>query len=236
MNLILLFPEDLAGDTRVRLSGRRLQHVLGVLKAREGDSLAVGMSGGRVGSGTVVRLDEASLEMDISLDRHPPAPLPVTVILALPRPKVLRRVLRSLTALGVKRIILMNAARVEKSYWQSPFLSPASMRQQLVLGLEQAGDTVLPEVMLKPLFRPFVEDELPSLAAGTAGLVAHPSDRFPLPPPARRPVTLVIGPEGGWVPVELDRLFALGFSRISLGPRKLSVETAVSALLGQLMP
>ena len=235
MNLILLFPDDLLNDGQVRLSGRRLRHVREVLKARKGDALAVGMAGGKTGTGTLTHIDDKFLEMDIVLERDPPAALRLTVVLALPRPKVLRRVLHSLTVLGVKRIMLMNAARVEKSYWQSPFLAPESVRQQLALGLEQAGDTVLPEVILRPLFRPFVEDELPGIANGTVGLVAHPGGQSSPPADAQRPVTLVIGPEGGFVPFELDLLCSLGLSRVSLGPRKLNVETAVSALLGRLM-
>jgi RsmE family RNA methyltransferase len=223
-------------DGRVRLSGRRLRHVREVLKARKGDELTVGMAGGNIGTGTLTRLDEEFLEMDVLVEREPPAALPLTVVLALPRPKVLRRVLHSLAVLGVKRIILMNAARVEKSYWQSPFLAPESIRHQLVLGLEQAADTVLPEVTLRPLFRPFVEDELPGIANGTVGLVAHPGEQCPLPSEARRPVTLSIGPEGGFVPFELDMLCSLGLSRVSFGPRKLNVETAVCALIGRLMP
>ncbi|MBS1125942.1 MAG: rsmE 2, partial [Nitrospirae bacterium] len=128
MNLILLHPDDLANASRARLTGRRLKHVLDVHRANPGDQLAVGLLGGKIGTGTVTLIDRTVLEMDVRLDRDPPAGLPLTVMLALPRPKVLRRVLYSLSVLGVKRIILVNAARVEKSYWQSPFLSPEAIR------------------------------------------------------------------------------------------------------------
>ena len=234
MNLILLFPEDFISETRVRIQGRRLKHVLEVHRAAAGDELCVGMVNGLIGTGTVTRLDRSALEMDVRLEREPPDALRVTLMLALPRPKVLRRVLRAATVMGVKRIFLVNAFRVEKSYWQSPFLEPDAVRQQLVLGLEQARDTFLPEVLLRPLFKPFVEDELPSVIKGTLPLVAHPAAGDPAPRELNGPVTLAIGPEGGFIPYELEALSAAGFKPISFGERILTVETAVPALLSRI--
>jgi 16S rRNA (uracil1498-N3)-methyltransferase len=234
MNLILLFPEDLVDALRARLSGRRLKHVLEVHRANPGDQLAVGLLGGKIGTGTVTLIDRTVLEMDVRLDRDPPAALALTVILALPRPKVLRRVLYSLSVLGAKRIILLNAARVEKSYWQSPFLTPEAVMHQLVLGLEQSCDTVLPEVILKPLFKPFVEDDLTEIMRGTLALAAHPGAGKSFPRQVSGPVTLAVGPEGGFVPYEIERLVSRGFTVVSLGERVLNVETAMPALVSRL--
>ena len=234
MNLILLFTEDFVSDGRVRLEGRRLKHVLEVHRAAIGDELAVGLLGDRIGVGKVVRLDSSVLEMEVRLERAPPPALPVTLVLALPRPKALRRVIRAASAMGVKRIVLLNAFRVEKSYWQSPVLGPGSLREQAVLGLEQARDTVLPEVLLKPLFKPFVEDELPALIRNTLPLAAHPDASFLCPRAVDRAVTLVVGPEGGFIPYELELLASLGFTPVQLGERILTVETAVPALLARL--
>jgi RsmE family RNA methyltransferase len=158
----------------------------------------------------------------------------LTLILALPRPKVLRRVLRSVSALGVKKIILLNCFRVEKSFWQSPFLNESSVKEQLILGLEQGRDTVLPEVLLRPLFKPFVEDEVPALIKGTLSLVAHPTATAPCPREINRATTLAIGPEGGFIPYEIDKLVACGFTPVQMGERILSVETVVPALIARL--
>jgi len=234
MNLILLFPDDMVTDERARITGRRLRHVLEVHRAEVGDELVVGLLGGRIGTGRVAQVDGSLMEMDVTFDRDPPAGLPLTVVLALPRPKVLRRVLFSLTVMGVKRIILVNAARVEKSYWQSQFLLEDRILRQLVLGLEQARDTMLPEVLLKQRFRPFVEDELPGIAEGKLTLVAHPSGLEPCPREVTRPVTLAIGPEGGFVPFEIEKFRSLGFSVVHAGVRVLNVETAVSSLIARL--
>jgi len=235
MNLILLHPDDgIDGAGRVRLRGRRLQHVLAVHRAAVGDELRLGLLGGDIGVGRVLQLTPELLELEVRLDQAPPAPLPVTLILALPRPKVLRRVLRTASAMGVKRLVLLNARRVEKSYWQSPYLEPFAIDEQLQLGLEQARDTVLPDVVLRPLFKPFVEDELPALSRGTLPLVAHPGAAAPCPRSVERLVTLAIGPEGGFIPYEIDLLVRCGFTPVNLGERILSTETAVPALLARL--
>ncbi len=186
MNLLLLLPDDGLDSTgRVRLRGRRLRHVLDVHRASVGDELRVGLMGGGIGVGRVLHLTPEVLELEVRLDHAPPLPLPLTLILVLPRPKVLRRVLRTASSMGVKRIILLNARRVEKSYWQSPYLEAHAMNEQLLLGLEQARDTLLPEILTRPLFKPFVEDELPAIIKGTLPLVAHPTALGGMPPKHR---------------------------------------------------
>jgi 16S rRNA (uracil1498-N3)-methyltransferase len=234
MNLILLFQDDFIDNMIVRLQGRRLKHVLEVHRALVGDELCVGVLNGRIGSGKVTLLNQAVLELEVRLERLPPLAPPLTLILALPRPKVLRRVLRSASGLGVKKIILLNCFRVEKSFWQSPFLNQAEINDQLILGLEQARDTVLPEVLLRPLFKPFVEDELPEVSRGTLSLAAHPTASDPCPRDVKRAVTLAIGPEGGFIPYEMEKLVVCGFTPVQMGERILSVETAVPSLLARL--
>jgi RsmE family RNA methyltransferase len=235
LNLILLFQEDFIADTnRVRLEGRRLRHVLEVHRAQVGDTLVVGLANDRIGTGTVTLLDPAVLEMHVQLEREPPAALPGLLLLALPRPKVLRRVIRSVTALGLKRLVLLNAFRVEKSYWSSPVLSPEALRNEMIAGLEQARDTVFPEILLRPLFKPFLEDELPALLGNTLCLVAHPGVANACPRAVTRPVTLAVGPEGGFIAFELDMFRDAGFSLVHCGDRILHVETAIPALLARL--
>lgn len=234
MNLILLSAEDFIAPDRVLLQGRRKQHVLDVHRALPGDRLRVGLLDGRIGHGTILRLSEQELNMEIRLDSPPPEPLPVTLLLALPRPKMLRRVLQTCSAMGVKDLYLINSYRVDKSYWKSPLLQPEKLREQLLLGLEQAGDTLVPSVHLRSRFKPFVEDELPVLCGETAAYVAHPDRADSCPAVLTGPATLAIGPEGGFIPYEIARFEECGFQRISLGPRILRVETAVPVLLSRI--
>ncbi len=234
MNLLLLEDADFIAANRARLEGRRLKHLHEVHRAEAGDSLRVGRLGGSMGQGHLLRLDPDMAELEVTLDQPPPAKLPLTLLLALPRPKMLRRVLQTVAAMGVPRLVLLNSYRVEKSFWQTPFLEPEAIREQLILGLEQARDTQLPDVLIEKRFKPFVEDRLPALAAGTLGLVGHPGDFPACPRAVERPVTLAIGPEGGWIPYEVEKLQAAGLQPVQLGERILRVETAVTALLARL--
>ena len=233
MNLILLFEDDFVDDHRVRLSGRRRDHVMDVHRVGAGDELRVGLCGGRIGRGTITRADEI-VEMRVEFESEPPPPLDLTLVLALPRPKVLNRVIAAVASMGVKRVFLINSWRVEKSYWKSPRLAPENIRAQSVFGLEQARDTVLPSIELRRLFRPFVEEELPALARGTTALVAHPHAGETCPREVKGPVTLVMGPEGGFIEQEIASLIAAGLRPVTLGPRVLRVETALAFLLGRM--
>ena len=234
MNLLLLEEADFIGPDRVVLSDRRLTHMQEVHRSVVGDSLRVGRIGGLMGSAQVLRLDPREAELQVTLDQPPPAKLPLTLVLALPRPKMLRRVFQTVATMGVPRVVLVNSYRVEKSFWQTPFLEPEAIREQLILGLEQARDSVLPEIVIEKRFKPFVEDRLPAIVDGTLGLVGHPGNHPPCPRALTEPVTLAIGPEGGWIPYEIDLLAKAGLQPVQLGERILRVETAVTALLARL--
>lgn len=234
MNLLLLEPVDFVAANRVRLRDRRLKHLQEVHRAEPGETLRVGLLGGAMGRGQLLHLASDEAQLEVEFDQPPPAKLPITLLLALPRPKMLKRVLQTIATMGVPRLVLLNSYRVEKSFWQTPFLEPAAIREQLILGLEQARDTVLPQVSIEKRFKPFVEDHLPQLVAGSCGLVGHPGDYPACPRAVEGPVTLAIGPEGGWIPYEVDKLAAAGLQPVQLGERILRVETAVSALLARL--
>ena len=234
MNLLLLEEADFISAERVILRDRRLKHMQEVHRSEVGDSLRIGRVGGLLGSARLLRLEPHEAELTVSFDHDPPAKLPLTLVLALPRPKMLRRVFQTVATMGVSKVILVNSYRVEKSFWQTPFLEPAAIREQLILGLEQARDSVLPEIIIEKRFKPFVEDRLPGIVEGTLGLVGHPGDYPACPRAVERPVTLAIGPEGGWIPYEVELLRTSGLNPVQLGDRILRVETAVAALLARL--
>lgn len=229
MNLVLLRQDELGlasanGRPVVRLAGRRAAHLREVLKVEVGDSVRVGVRGGLVGSGSIVSVgDEVTLEL--SLETPPPARSGLHVVLALPRPKALNRIIPALASLGAERIALINASQVDKSYWSSPLLSASSLDEMVDAGLEQAKDTVAPLVACHPRFRPFAEDVLPNWPAQRV-LFHHQAPALASVPFVAGPVTLAIGPDGGWVPFELELLRQQGFVGASLGPRTLRVEVA----------
>jgi len=237
MNLLLLEEGDLRPDGTARLAGRRARHALEVLGVAPGDRIAVGLLGGGVGDGEVLSTSAGELVLRPSLAGAPPPPSPVSLLLALPRPKILGRVLQAVASMGLKRVVLLGTYRVEKSYFASPLVRPEAIAGQLRLGLEQGRDTLLPEVTVRRFFKPFVEDELDLLFPPPARrLLAHPSAPGVLDairPPGNGRAVVAIGPEGGFTSYEASELERRGFAAFSLGPRPLRVDAAVPFVLGQ---
>lgn len=239
MNLILLEAGDLDDDGRARLSGPRTAHLLNVLRVAPGQSVRVGVLDGPRGVATVESLDEKAVELSCVLEAAAPPRPRVDLLLALPRPKVMRRLWAQLAALGVSRIILTNAERVERPYFDTHVLTPGCYRPLLIEGLQQARDTRLPMVSIHRQFKVLVEDDLDGLSGGGRRLVADPaatarvSDavRAGLGEDADARVLLAIGPEGGWNAFELRLLDAHGFRGVGMGARTLRTDTACLALL-----
>ncbi|WP_444904132.1 16S rRNA (uracil(1498)-N(3))-methyltransferase [Microbulbifer sp. ANSA002] len=236
MNLILLQEADFISPDVVRLSGRRLEHIVNVHRAEPGQQLRVGLLDGNIGYGQITTLADQQVELRVELSKNAPPPPPITLILALPRPKMLKRIIQHVTALGIKKLVLINSYRVEKSYWQTPWLEEEKLFEQCLLGLEQAVDTQMPEILLRKRFKPFVEDELPELCQGSQKLVAHPVGGTACPVDIGEACTLAIGPEGGFIAYEVEKLKEAGFHSVHLGPRILRVETALPVLVSRLFP
>ena len=235
MNLLILKAKDISNNIAC-VTGRQLDHILNIHSAQKGDMIDTGLLNGPIGSGKILSINNTNMSLELTLDLPPPKPLPLTMIVALPRPKMLKRILQTISAMGVKELYLVNSSRVEKSYWQSPLLSPEAIEEQLLLGLEQAKDTILPAVHLRKLFKPFVEDELLNIVKDSLNLVAHPTTDTRCPTDCNTTVTLAIGPEGGFIPYEIDLLEEHGFKSTHIGERILRVENAIPAIISRLFP
>jgi len=235
MNLILIAPQELADGGRVTLADQRARHIRAVLRVPPGGTLRVGLRNGPRGTAVVEALDANRTTLRCTWEQDvPPAPR-VDLLLALPRPKVLRRLWAQLAALGVGRILLTNAARVERDYFDTHVLAPATYRPLLIEGLQQAQDTRLPEVSIHKQLKILIEDQLDGLFPDGLRLVADPAASQPLaaavPPAFTGRLLLAIGPEGGWTAYELDLLARHAFRPVGLGARTLRSDTACVALL-----
>lgn len=235
MNLLLLEADELRGDT-VRLTDeRRTRHLRKVLKVEVGRELKVGVLGGGRGIGTVTAIDPEGIELRVELTAQVAVTPRVDLVLALPRPAVLHRVLQNAAAMGIGRLDMVNAWRVEKSFFQSPALSAENLHRHLLLGAEQGAETSLPTVEIHHRLVPFLRREAPK---GVARIVAHPAEARTIESwwrdtrPARS--QLAVGPEGGWIDRELATFAEAGFAAASLGPWILRVESAMTAAVAQL--
>jgi len=235
MNCLLLEPgEIVSGLDCVRITGRRRRHAEEILRASPGDTLRGGLVDGAMGRASILRLDPEVLELRVRLGDPPPPKRAITLVLALPRPPVFRRLLSTVASLGIGRLLVVGTARTEGSFWQSRVLAPESIRERLLLGLEQARDTVLPEVSFQRFFEPLVEQVLPRWLEHSRGLLAHPAAEAPCPHAIAEPMTLFVGPEGGLLDREVDRLAGIGFEPVQLGERVLRVEPVIPLLVGRL--
>jgi RsmE family RNA methyltransferase len=235
VNLIILEPGELDQAGAVSLSGARAAHLRNVLKVAPGNEVRVGVLDGPCGTGTVQSIADGTVALRCSFDASARRRPRVDLLLALPRPKVLRRLWAQLAALGVGQIILTNAERVERNYFDTHVLSPECYRPLLVEGLQQARDTWLPHVSVHRQFKVLVEDHLDGVSPGALRLVADPRTERSVSalvrPGVEERILLAIGPEGGWNAFELDLLQTHGFQPVSMGPRTLRTDTACIALL-----
>lgn len=235
MNVILIEPAEVDAAGNASLSDARAAHLLGVLKVAVGHQVRMGIVDGPIGSGTVTDIAAGTVEVHCAFEAATPARPPVDVLLALPRPKVMRRLWAQIAAMGVGQIILTNAERVERNYFDTHVLTPECYRPLLLEGLQQARDTRLPLVSIHRQFKILIEDHLDALFEHGRRVLADPSVTTPMSAavgavPHER-LLLAIGPEGGWNDFERDLLKAHEFYAVSMGPRTLRTDTACVALL-----
>lgn len=233
MNIVLIDSRQTTADVWTISSARQLEHLKTHVNVQIGDTLKVGVKEGKRYLTEVIAVEERAIKVRPLHEEALPEKLPVTLIVAMPRPKVLRRLIMDSVTLGVEKIILLHSYRVDKSYWQSPFLQ--QLDQYVTLGLEQAGDTIAPPIEIYKRFKPFVEDVLPSMiSTESPAYVAHPYAEQKMPFAIDHACTILIGPEGGFIPYEIDLLEKNGCLAFSLGNRIIRTETVISYVLGRL--
>jgi RsmE family RNA methyltransferase len=235
MNILLFNSNELSSLGHLLIEdARRQSHLLKVIRPKLGDTLRVGQINGALGLGKIISHTEYATRLEIQLNQNSPALLKLKLLLAVPRPKMMRRILQTCATLGVSEITLLNSAKVEKSYWQTPVLHPENIHDNLILGLEQAGTSQLPLVHKAELFKPYVEDKLDDWAGNSRRLLAHPRNAQACPIASQNDTTLAIGPEGGFTNYEVEKLIQQGFIPFSLGPRIMRVETAIPVAISRL--
>ncbi len=238
MNLILIHPDELTADGRAHISDVRAKHIRNILRAKPGKKLRIGLLNGPLGTGAVDVVSPEKVVLTCSFEAEPPPRPSIDILLAMPRPKVLKRLWAQFAALGVGRIFITNAEKVERCYFDTHILKPDFYNARLVEGLQQARDTLLPEVVVVKNLKQFLENE-PFPMVGRKRL-ADPSGTRTIfqtledDAESTSRILLGIGPEGGWMPSELDLFRAHHFEIIGMGSRILRTDTACIALISML--
>lgn len=233
MNIVLFNDVDICNN-KIVLSDRRYEHIVNIHRAKVGDSLKVGKINGLIGTAVIDKIDNDSVSLSYELDQKPPKALPLVLVAAMSRPPTFKKVLEVATAMGVKEFYFINAKRVEQSYWQSPILHEENYVKHIYLGLEQCVDTVVPKVFFYRGFKDFLV-KASELAESKQAFVAHPYVKQAAPRSLESETVLAIGPEGGFIDYEIDRLCECGFQSVHMGDRILRVEHAVSSLLSSMV-
>ena len=221
---------------RIRLPEAAGHHVKRVLRLVAGDALTVFDGRGGEYHATLARAARDAVEVDIgaheAVDRE--SALDIDLGQGICKGDRMDLVVQKATELGVRSIcpvvcertvVKLDSARAERRI--------AHWRAITVHAAQQSGRTRVPEVA-------GVEDLDTWLARTGAGpgIVLSPRADASLsdlePPGAGKPVRLLVGPEGGLSPREVERVRAAGFMELRLGPRVLRTETAALVALGAL--
>ena len=238
MNRILFEQSEINSEGRVTISDARAEHILNVLHGEVGQLIKTGTIDGLIGTSTIFEINSAAVTLQTNHTEKSAAPW-VDLILAPPRPRALKRLLPQLATLGVGRIILVGAKKVEKDFWGATLLKREIYRPLLIDGLMQAGTSILPTIETTRNFRRFIRDELDAAFPTKNRIVAHPygeGERGKSAAVANERLLLAVGPEGGWTDDEVALLEEKGFHRYSLGSRILRTDTALIALLSRFLP
>lgn len=233
MNILLFNEHKIENSGIVKVTGRQFTHASKIIGIKTGGIIKAGMINGKIGKGEIVECSTNFFKFKFKPEADPPEPLNLKLILALPRPKSLKRIIQHATALGVKEIYIIKTWRVEKGYWQNPLLKEENLYEELILGLEQAVDTILPKITIKKLFKPFIEDEISEIILDSEAYIFHPGGKL-IPSDTKKPVTIAIGPEGGFIEYEVEKFVNAGFTLSTFGKRILRTETAVPAAIARL--
>lgn len=243
MNLLLLFQDDRIDEYTYQINDHRSEHLIKILKVEPGTLIQVGLVNGCAGNGEIIELKGNTVILRFNPKTSDVLKLPfdVSIICALPRPQTLKKVLILAGTYSVKKLIFISSNRVEKSYFQSPLLKEENYLPYLYEGLSQGKFTRLPEVKFFKYFKKFWQDdyqyEFNNPQNLIIKLIAHPETKETILTTCSQmntEYTIVIGPEGGWIPFEIELITSLGINPVSLGTPVLRVENAINAALAQL--
>lgn len=238
MNLMLIEPDQIDDRDCASITGRQFQHLRDTLKRQAGDTVKTGIISGKSGLATVTSMTANRALIDVAGLDQPPIPASaIHLLIALPRPQMLKRILQTAATFAVEKITFIDTQKVQKSYWQSPRLQGCAIREELVLGAEQGAHTHLPAVDLLPGKGRLSETLFPALKPYSDKFIAHQHhDAIGCESAATgKHYVVAIGPEGGFQDEEVALFQQHGFKTLHLGRPILRVETAVTAVLARML-
>ncbi|MBL7662232.1 RsmE family RNA methyltransferase [bacterium] len=238
MNLLIIEKSDLLDIRTALVADDRARHLIEIKKVKLGTEIAVGLIDSWLGKARVVELQAKQVKLEIIEQAEVEREFDLTLLLALPRPQLLKKVLQIAGMWGVKEIIFSGSEKVEKSYFQSIVLEPQTLKKHLVDGMSQGVNIFLPQVRVEKHLKQALE------------LIQNTKDKFLAEKTAEQKlinfyvhnreksnydkILVALGPEGGFMPSEIDAFVQSGFLMFNISPYVLRVDVALSAALAQL--
>ena len=221
--------------TQLTLTGSEAHHAANVLRLRPGAAVTVLDGAGKVFGCVVDAVSKREVLLRVMrTESVPKLPFRITLLLAVPKGKLIDSIIQKATELGVARVVPLLSERVVTQLDDDGAEAKAAKWQQIAVeATKQCGQAWLPKVdaPLTPkewLARKETFD-LQLVGALRPGsrhprefIEEHRSQHGGLP----KSVAVWIGPEGDFTPAELDLAEAAGARPITLGPLVLRVETA----------
>jgi 16S rRNA (uracil1498-N3)-methyltransferase len=225
-------PPERWGPGQVVLDREETHHLSRVLRLAPGARVVVCDGRGKAVVAVVQALgsDEAVLSVEEEVVAATESPLGVTLGLAMAKGEAADQVVRQATEMGVQRLIPFVSTYSEKVAPERAKRRLARWQRQAREALKSCQRLYLPEISPVQDFSAILPgpEEAKFLcyeAERGGGLQSSLSRSRPTG------VRLIIGPEGGFTPGEVDQARESGFQIVSLGPRRLRVETAALAAL-----
>lgn len=227
---------DLAGvapGATVELAGDEARHAVTVARVRVGEWVSVGDGRGRVVSGAVSTTEPRRLELVVDEVRYEPEPSPrLTLVQALAKGDRDELAVQAATELGVDRVVPWSATR-SVSRWEGAKAEKGRARWAAIVreAVKQSIRARIPDVDPVATTR-----ELPARLQGERMLLLVPGAETPLGGIRHdgRDLALVVGPEGGMDPAEIERLVEAGAEPVRLGDSVLRTSTAGPAAIAVL--
>lgn len=159
-NRILFERAEIDARTRtvtLRADDARATHAREVLRSDVGDRVRAGTIDVGACEATIATMDDDKIVLKLGDDARGRGRPEIDLLLATPRPKVLRRLWAPLASLGLGRVVLANAQKVERYYFDSKALDAETIRGEILRGLEQVGDFLVPQVGVAMRLPPVVD-------------------------------------------------------------------------------
>lgn len=230
----LYLPQPLAEGAAVELPEPALRHLVQVLRMQAGEALTV--FNGEGGEYAAVLATASRKAATLAIGAHDPvsreAPLAITIAQCVSKGDRMDYALQKATELGAAAFLPVLSARgvvkIDGGRWEK---KTEHWRGVVVAAAEQSGRTAVPAVSTPQSFEALISAPL----AGLKLILAPGGDATVNQLPAAEQLTALIGPEGGFTPLELEQADRHGWLRLGLGPRILRTETAPVALLAALL-